>query len=169
MNKYIIFGVIILTVSLFYYFSAVNKNVPVSSKNPVNYLNKDYFTYTVLLAEDKLDQAQDKGEVSKEKFIEVFETFPWDDQIKKANEIGVQSPTLSIQDNFQKKSFVISMAGDLDDTLIEKGYILLFIFKDENNQDMLYVKETESKIMVLDLINKFFEHNNFQENFLNVR
>lgn len=130
------------------------KSKPVRSKNPVAYSSGTAFSYSILRAEDPKDQETNMGEITKDSFLAVFESFPWDEQIKKSNELRVQSPTLTIKDNQQKQALVISMAGQPND----KGYIVAHIVRDTVGADMLKIKQTKNKQAIIGVIEKFFAH-----------
>ena len=126
----------------------------------------DKFTWNVQLAGYNHNQADQKGETDYQSFIKEFETFPWIDQIEKANQYQDKvSPTLSVKDLKTEKDFWISMAGDK----INHGYIIGYIYPKVKKGlfglgkpkqiRWLEIRLTEDTQIVKELIKLFFDRN----------
>jgi hypothetical protein len=73
---------------------------------------QDKFTWDVQLAGYNHDQTDQKGETNYQDFIKEFDTFPWLDQIEKANQFPDKvSPTISIKDLQTVKIFGFQCLG----------------------------------------------------------
>ncbi|MCY4779091.1 hypothetical protein ORI89_05480 [Sphingobacterium sp. UT-1RO-CII-1] len=72
-------------------------------------IKEDKFTWDIQLAGYNHNQADKKGKTNYKDFLNEFESFPWLDQIEKANQFPDKSaPTLSIKDLKTAKDFWIS-------------------------------------------------------------
>ena len=126
----------------------------------------DKFTWNVQLAGYNHDQVDQKGETDSQSFIQEFDTFPWLDQIEKANQYrNKASPTLSIKDLKTGKVFWISMSGNRTN----HGYIIGYIYPKEKKGFLglgkpkkirwLEIRFTEDKQTIRELIKLFFDRN----------
>ena len=133
------------------------------TKEPMEF-EQDKFSWSVQLAGYHHDQVDQKGETSYEHFINEFETFPWLEQIYKANQFPEESaPTISVKDLKTEKDFWISMSGDRNN----HGYITGYIYPKEKKQFFGLGKPktvradkmclTEDKQAVKALIKNFFD------------
>lgn len=127
---------------------------------------QDKFTWNVQLAGYNHDQADQKGEIIYQDFIAEFDSFPWLDQIEKANQYPDKvSPTISIKDLKTGKDFWISMSGDRNN----HGYIIGYIYPKEKKRFFglgkvrqirwLEMRLTENTEKVKELIKMFFDRN----------
>ena len=126
----------------------------------------DKFTWNVQLAGYNHDKADQKGETNYQNFIQEFNSFPWLDQIEKANQYPDKvSPTLSIKDLKTGKDFWISMSGDRTN----HGYIIGYIYPKEKKGFLglgkpkqirwLEMRLTEDTQTVRELTKLFFDRN----------
>jgi hypothetical protein len=98
------------------------------SNNKNKMISEDNFTWNVQLAGYNHSQADKKGETNYQDFLETFKTFPWMEQIEKANQNPDKAaPTIAVKDLKTGKDFWISMAGDK----IDYGYIIGYIYPKE--------------------------------------
>ncbi|HLT33226.1 MAG TPA: hypothetical protein VKZ98_05495 [Aquaticitalea sp.] len=125
---------------------------------------QDKFIWDVQLAGYNHDQVDQKGETNYNDFINEFDSFPWLDQIEKANHFSDQSaPTLSIKDLKAGKDFWISMSGDRSNHGYIIGYIYpkekkgLFGFGKTKQIRWLETHLTEDTQIVKELIKNFFD------------
>ena len=125
---------------------------------------EDKFIWNIQLAGYDHDQADQKGEVTYQEFINEFEMFPWIEQIEKANQYPDKvSPTISISDLKTEKDFWISMAGDKNDHEYYLGYIYpketktLLGFGKTKTIRWLEMYTTDNQRTVKELIKLYFE------------
>ncbi len=125
---------------------------------------QDKFTWNIQLAGYNHDQADQKGETNYNDFLNEFDSFPWLDQIEKANQFQDKSePTLSIKDLKTGKDFWISMSGDKNN----HGYIIGYVYPKEKKGLLgfskpkqirwLEMRLTEDTQTVKELIKLFFD------------
>ena len=87
---------------------------------------EDKFIWNVQMAGYEHSRADKKGETDFQNFQKAFDLFPWNEQIKKANQFPDKaSPPITISDLKNGKDFGISMAENGN----EYGYIIV----DEKN------------------------------------
>ena len=134
-----------------YYITKEKQSKPIKSKTRVVYPEGADLSYSVLRAEDPKDQETDMGETTKESFLQIFNSFPWDEQITRANELKVQSPTLTLKNSVKKQALAISMAG----TPNNKECIVAHIVRDTDGNDMLTVHQTKDMKSVISDIEAF--------------
>ncbi|MDO3695984.1 hypothetical protein QVZ41_14120 [Wenyingzhuangia sp. chi5] len=83
------------------------------------------FTWNIQRAGYEFDQYDFKGETDYLNFLNEFEKFPWMNELKKANQNPEKvSPTLSVEDEKEKKTFWVSISGDEN----QHGYIIGYIY-----------------------------------------
>jgi len=100
------------------------------------------FTWNIQKAGYEFDQYDLKGKTDYESFIKEFENFPWIDELKKANQNPEKvSPTLSVLDEKENKTFWVSIAGDEN----EHGYIIGYIYPKMKKGFFGFGKEKEVK------------------------
>ncbi len=127
---------------------------------------EDKFTWNIQLAGYSHDQADQKGKTNFNDFINEFDSFPWLDQIEKANQLPDKSaPTISIKGFKTGKDFWISMSGDRNN----HGYIIGYIYSKEKKGFFglgkpkqirwLEMYLTEDTQTVKELIKHFFDRN----------
>lgn len=122
---------------------------------------KENFTWSIQKAGYDFDQYDLKGETNYKNFINEFEKFPWENELKKANKYeGKVSPTISVIDEKENKSFWISIAGDEN----EYGYIIGYIFPKKKKTFFGLGKEKEIRWLEMflsqdtELIKKLYEY-----------
>lgn len=149
--KYVVIVVIIVAIIV---VSKLKK--PLTTKGVTVYLDNGTFTYDILSADGEKDEVVDKGVTSEEQFMEVFNQFPWEDQIRIANEKKIQSPTLSVYDNNLKRTFFISMSGDSNDKNIGIGYVVGLTYPQEGKNDSGLIGMTSDRSQIESLVRLFF-------------
>lgn len=83
------------------------------------------FTYDVQYGGDAHNKYHFKGQIDYDSFISAFDSFPWIEEIEKANANPKGcSPTLSVKNETDERSFWISMAGDRN----EHGYLVGYVY-----------------------------------------
>jgi|SRR5690554_489145 len=138
-----------------------------STNNKENMITgQEKFTWNIQFAGYNHNQADQKGETNYNDFINEFDSFPWLDQIEKANQFPDKSaPTVSIKDLKTGKDFWISMSGDRNN----HGYIIGYIYPKEKKGFLgfgkpkqikwLEMRLTEDMQTVKELIKNFFDRN----------
>ncbi|MES2850641.1 MAG: hypothetical protein V4685_16400 [Bacteroidota bacterium] len=82
------------------------------------------FSYNVQLAGYSFDKFDEKGKVEYDKFVTVFDSFPWLEQLDEANLLKEGcSATLSVKASDDNKDFWVSIAGDRQKTIFLVGYV----------------------------------------------
>ena len=85
---------------------------------------KSNFTWNIQLAGYDYDKYDEKGQTDYENFISEFDKFPWIEQIERFHKINKGcSATLSVNNNESKKSFWVSIMGDVNDNTFLVGYV----------------------------------------------
>ena len=83
------------------------------------------FTYEIQYGGDPHNKYDLKGRTDYDNFISVLETFPWLDEIEKANtNRNGCSPTLSVKNKTDERDFWVSMSGDRNN----HGYLVGYVY-----------------------------------------
>jgi hypothetical protein len=158
--KYAILSIIVVIILFLLYlkFSGsvlLGDTILIPRKAKITFTGKNVFTYDVLFADSPKNKTIDKGEVSEQQFSDMFDNFPWAEQIELSNKLQVQSATLSLHDQQYGTTLFISPS-----IVSEKGEIgfLLGIINHQagNNRDSSILNETYEINKIHFLIKKFF-------------
>lgn len=137
------------------------------NKNDTHKMSQeDKFIWNVQMAGYEHSRADQKGETDYQSFQKAFDLFPWNEEIKKANQYPDKaSPTITTSDLKSGKDFWISMAENGS----ESGYIIGYIYPKEKktflgfgkikNIRWLEMFTVEDKNKVDELIKLFFNRN----------
>ena len=84
----------------------------------------DQFTYTLQFAGYAYDRYDEKGSVDYDRFVSVFDQFPWIEELKKraALDDGC-SATISVTDQKTKREYWVSIAGSESDHVFLLGLV----------------------------------------------
>lgn len=89
------------------------------------------FTYDIQYGGDPHDKYELKGQTNYDNFISLFDTFPWLDEIEKANiNPNGCSPTLSVKNKLDERDFWVSMSGDRNN----HGYLVGYVYPKTKKQ-----------------------------------
>ncbi|MGY6520681.1 MAG: hypothetical protein ACXIUD_03070 [Mongoliitalea sp.] len=130
---------------------------------------QDKFTWNVQLTGYDFSQADQKGQIEYNDFINEFEKFPWMEQLDSFQKIQSGcSPTMSVKDLKSGKDFWVSMGGDRN----SYGYLVGYIYPKEKKGFFglgnpktirwLEIYLTEDKNLVKDCFKLFFDRNHDQ-------
>ena len=82
------------------------------------------FTYNIQLAGYDYKQYDEKGEITLAQFKDVLYSFPWEEQMKKADELKEGcSATVSVVNTMDETSLWVSVASDAGKPLFLVGYV----------------------------------------------
>jgi hypothetical protein len=119
------------------------------------YTGQDVFTYDVLLADSPKYQAVDKGVITEQQFVDLFDQFPWKEQLELANKIKIQSATISAHDQREKMTLFISVSTNSDTG--EMGFVLgITNSVVGSRKDAVTLSGSADKKQIHTLIHKFF-------------
>ncbi len=123
------------------------------------------FTYDVQYGGDPHEKYDFKGQTNYSNFISVFESFPWLDEIDKANANSEGcSPTLSVKNQFDEKDLWVSVSGDRSNHGYLVGYVYprtktgFFGFGKEKTVKLVEIYLTEDKRLIKHLFQLYFEN-----------
>lgn len=122
------------------------------------------FTYDIQYGGDPYNKYDLKGQTDYDNFIALFDTFPWPDEIEKANaNPNGSSPTLSVKNNIDERDFWISMSGDRNN----HGYLVGYVYPKTRKGFLGFGKEkiirwleiylTEDELQVKNFIKLYFD------------
>ena len=121
------------------------------------------FIYDIQYGGDPHETYDVRGETNYSTFISDFESFPWLDEIDKANANPQGcSPTLSVKNKARERDLWVSMAGDRADHGYLVGYVYpkakrgLFGLGKENKVKWVEIYMTEDKEQVKHFFELYF-------------
>jgi hypothetical protein len=127
------------------------------------------FTYDIQYGGDPHEKHDLKGQTNFQKFITAFETFPWLDEIDKANaNPDGCSPTLSVKNQLDGRDLWVSMSGDRSNHGYLVGYVYpktkkgLFGFGKEKTLKWVEIFLTEDNQQIKYFFQLFFD-NKYEE------
>jgi hypothetical protein len=137
-----------------------------SNKTKIKTENNSMFAYDIQYGGDPHDKYDLKGQTNYDNFISAFDTFPWLDEIEKANaNPNGCSPTLSVKNKSDERDFWVSMSGDRNNHGYLVGYVYpktkkgLFGFGKEKTVKWVEIYLTEDKQQVKDYFKLYFDKN----------
>jgi hypothetical protein len=122
------------------------------------------FTYDIQYGGEPHQKYDLKGQTNYSNFISAFESFPWLDEIDKANANPEgSSPTLSVKNKSDERDFWVSMSGDRTNHGYLVGYVFpktkkgLFGFGKEKTVKWLEIYLIEDQQQVKDFFQLYFD------------
>jgi hypothetical protein len=166
--KYVLIIVIIIGITYFVFKLTgsvlVGKTI-LTPGAPYIYNGANEFTCDILRADDPKDQSVNKGIVTEQQFSDLFDHFPWKEQLDLANKINIQSATISVHDQLRKMTLFISVSTSSATGNI--GYIIgLTNNVPGSKKDTVALNGTGDMEQVHELIKKFFHRESDIKDFL---